>query len=113
MHELSIVMSIVRIAEQQVQQAGAQVVEEIELDIGELAGIEPSALDFAWEAAVRETVLAKARRTIHHIPGKARCAECEQEYRLNQYYDPCPYCQNPFHQILSGRELRVRALTVS
>ena len=112
MHELSIVLSIVEIAEQQVKKAGAQVVECIELEIGDLAGVEPSALDFAWKSAVRKTVLDGAERTIHHIAGKARCSECQREYPLENHYDPCPHCQNPFHQILSGRELRVRALTV-
>jgi hydrogenase nickel incorporation protein HypA/HybF len=113
MHELSIVMSIVDIAEQQVRQAGARRVDSIELEIGDLAGIEPAALDFAWEAAVRDTVLATARREINHIPGRARCAECGQTYRLEHHYDPCPHCGNMLHQLLSGRELRVKALTVS
>lgn len=60
MHELSIVLSIVDIAEQQVALNDAQSVEEIELEIGQLAGVEWDALDFAWEAATKHTVLEKA-----------------------------------------------------
>ena len=40
MHELSIVMSIIDIAEQQAKKANAVWVDEIELDIGELSGMQ-------------------------------------------------------------------------
>ena len=113
MHELSIVQSIVDIAETQVRQAGARQVDCIELDIGQLAGVEWSALDFAWEVAVRHTVLQGAERVVRRIPGKAKCLECQKVFNLSALYDACPDCNAHFHQILSGRELRVSALTVS
>ncbi len=113
MHELSIVQSIVEIAEEQVRQAGARQVDSIELDIGQLAGIEWSSLDFAWEAAVRHTVLQNADRLVRRVPGKAKCLECQKEFNIGALYDACPHCQAHFHQILSGQELRVCALTVS
>lgn len=47
MHELSIVMSILDIAQKQANMAQAKVVEEIELEIGELSGIEKMSFDFA------------------------------------------------------------------
>lgn len=113
MHELSIVMSIVDLAEKQVQQAGASQVESIELEIGELAGIEMQALDFAWSSAVRHTVLENAERIILSVNGKARCLECEREYEMHTLYEQCPRCQSFFSDILQGKELRVKALTVS
>ena len=48
MHELSIAMGIVRIAENEIAKVNAQKVEQIELEIGTLAGIEIDALDFVW-----------------------------------------------------------------
>lgn len=113
MHELSIVQGIVEIAQEQVQKAGAQWVDRIELDIGQLAGIEWSALDFAWEVAVKHTVLEKAERVIRRIPGQARCLECGRTFAISALYDACPVCQTYWNEILSGQELRVCALTVS
>ena len=113
MHELSIVQSIVEIAETQVRQAGARQVDSIELDIGQLAGVEWSALEFAWEIAVRHTVLQHAGLVVRRIPGRAKCLECQKEFNISALYDACPYCQAHFYQILSGQELRVCALTVS
>ena len=67
MHELSIVLSIVDIADEQVRKTGARQVEQIDLDIGALSGVELDALDFAWDAGVKDTVLEKAQRNINRI----------------------------------------------
>ena len=112
MHELSIVKSIVQIAEDQVRRAGARSVEKIELEIGHLAGVEWQALDFVWELGVKESVLEGSERAIDRIPGKARCLECGQEFAIKVLFDACPQCQSHFNEILKGKELRVKALTV-
>lgn len=113
MHEFSIALNIVEIVEQEVRKNNAHSVEQIELDIGKLSGIEPSALEFAWEQAVLNTVLAKAERKINYINGRAVCQECGAEFELDQIYDPCPVCNSFLKDILGGRELRVKSLTVS
>ncbi len=113
MHELSIIASIVEIAEAEVEKAGAQRVESIELEIGELAGIEFSALDFAWEVGVSQSVLEGAERHIHRIGGEARCSECENIFDMQALYDPCPKCGSYFSEIIKGKELSVKALTVT
>lgn len=113
MHELSIVMSIVGIAEQQARAAGAGCIEEIELEIGELSGVEMQALDFAWKEGVRQTLLEHATRTIIRIKGQANCLDCGTDFPIQHYYDACPVCGGHFIRIKSGQELRVKALVVN
>lgn len=112
MHELSVVMGILKIAETETLKAGAASVECIELEIGSLAGIEQQALDFAWEGAIKNTVLENAVRRIDHIPAKAQCMECDEVFPLENVYDPCPNCQTYLKGIIQGKELRVKALQV-
>ncbi len=112
MHELSIVMGIVDIAAEQVRRAGAAQVERIDLDIGELAGVEFDALDFAWRAGVRHTVLDRAERHINRIPGRGRCMDCDTEFDLPELYHPCPNCGGFLAEVIRGKELRVKSLTV-
>ncbi|MCF8237636.1 MAG: hydrogenase maturation nickel metallochaperone HypA [Saprospiraceae bacterium] len=112
MHELSIAMSIVDIAREAVEKAGAQAVEHIELEIGQLAGIELQALEFAWSEAVRGSVLAHATKSINHISGEARCMECNTAFPIQAAYDRCPSCTSLFIEVVHGKELRVHALTV-
>lgn len=112
MHELSIAMGIVKIARNELKKAKASKITRIELEIGDLAGIEFEALDFVWPMAVRATVLEKAERRVHKVQGKAKCLECESEFTITQVYDPCPLCNSYLKGITQGKELRVLALEV-
>ncbi len=112
MHELSIAMSIVDIAREAVEKAGAREVEHIELEIGQLAGIELLALDFAWSEAVKDSVLSRATKAINHVPGEARCMECNTQFPIQALHEFCPFCSSPFTEVVHGKELRVHALTV-
>ncbi len=112
MHEFSIAMSIVDIAEKEVKKHQAKGVEIIELDIGKLSGIEPMALDFAWDQAIIRTVLEKAERKTNYIKARVRCQECGTEFEIDQVYEECPNCQSFFKDFLSGKELRVKSLTL-
>lgn len=113
MHELSIVMSIVDIAAKQLEKADASEIEEIELEIGALSGVEVNALDFAWSQAVKQTPLEKAMRKINFIEGKGKCLDCGIEFALHNLYDACPVCNGHLIDILKGKELRVKSLIVN
>lgn len=112
MHELSIALGIVKIAEDESRKANAKAVKSIELEIGTMAGIEMVSLDFAWPVAVKDTVLENAKREIDLIPAKAKCLECQTEYDLEHTFDVCPSCNSYFKDIYQGKELRVKALEI-
>lgn len=113
MHELSIVMSILDIASEQVKNHQATRVESIELEIGHLAGIEWEALNFAWDAAIRNTVLENSVREVHRIEGKARCLECGAVFQAPALYTSCPDCGSVFSELLQGKELRIKSLVLA
>lgn len=113
MHELSIVMSIVETATEQVRENNANSVENISLVIGKLAGVDSRALDFAWDVAVKDTVLQSALRNIISIQGRARCFNCDNEFDISQIFDPCPTCGDHLIQILQGKELQIKSMTLN
>ena len=113
MHELSIALGIVDIAEKETKKAGAAKVDLIELEIGALSGVELDALDFVWPNAVKDTVLENAKREIDYIKAVAYCMECELEFPIEHIYDNCPKCNGYLKDIIKGKELRVKALEVS
>ena len=113
MHELSIVMSIVDLAEQTAKKNDANSIERIDLEIGKLAGIQMDALHFAWDSGVRESVLENAERVIHTIPGKGICEDCGIQFEMENIYDECPKCGSYFNKIISGKELRVKSLIIN
>ncbi|HEY8782242.1 MAG TPA: hydrogenase maturation nickel metallochaperone HypA [Mucilaginibacter sp.] len=113
MHELSIVMSIIKIAEEQAKAAKATVIDEIELDIGTMSGIETESLEFAWNQAVKQTMLQNAVKKINRINALAKCLDCNTEFTIENYYDACPVCGEHLLDIIQGKELRVKSLLVS
>ncbi len=110
MHEMSIALSIVKIAEKEAKRAQVSEFAAIDLEIGTLAGIEFDALDFVWVAAVQKTVLERAEKRIRKIPAKARCGDCDKVYPLDFIHDNCPDCGSFLKTILQGKELRVKSL---
>lgn len=110
MHEMSIVMGIIKIAESEAEKAQVDQFSAIDLEIGTLAGIEFDALDFVWEVAVQKTVLEKAKRRVHKIHAKAKCSDCKTEYPIKFIHDNCPKCGSFLKIILQGKELRVKSL---
>lgn len=112
MHELSIAMSIIEIAEENAKRENAAVITEIELDIGTQSGVVLDALDFAMQSAVQGTMLEKARVKINSIAARASCTKCQHEFYVEDIFTPCPECGNPFCEIIQGRELRVKSLKV-
>ncbi len=112
MHELSIVLSILDIVEEKVREHQACAVESIELEIGQLAGIEWEAMDFAWDAAVRGTVLENSSREIRKVEGRARCQECGEVFPCPVLFSPCPTCGSVFSDLLQGKELRIKSIVL-
>jgi hydrogenase nickel incorporation protein HypA/HybF len=42
----------------------------------------------------------------------AICQNCGNEFEIENLYDECPSCQSFIKELKSGRELRVKSLTV-
>jgi hydrogenase nickel incorporation protein HypA/HybF len=112
MHEMSIALGIVDIATEACHKRHKKVVMEIGLEIGNLAGVEMSSLEFIWPLAVEGTVLEHAKRVIKRTQGLAKCMDCGHQYEIEKHFDNCPLCKSYIKQILCGKELRVNYLEI-
>lgn len=112
MHEFSIAMSIIEIAENEAKKSSAASITEIILDIGTQAGIEFYALDTAMEMAVKNTMLENAEIKINKIQAKARCTECNTQFDIENIFDPCPNCKSIYHELICGKEMLIKSLVV-
>ncbi len=112
MHELSIAMGIVEIAEKEAKKAQVKELSAIELEIGTLSGVEVDALDFAWPMAIAGSVLEHAEKRINIVNAKARCMDCEHIFDIENLFDPCPKCGSYIKDVFQGKEMRVKSLEV-
>jgi len=112
MHELSLAQSIVELAEQEARNHHATSIEELELEIGALAGIDNDALDFALESAIKGSLLEDARIVRQIIEGEGRCCDCENLFLVENLLSPCPVCSSYAVKIVKGKELRIKSIVV-
>jgi hydrogenase nickel incorporation protein HypA/HybF len=110
MHELSIAKSIVKIAEAEAIKANTDKILRIELEIGNLAGIEIEALNFVWSSAVKGTLLENTIKTITTVVGRAACKDCKHCFSLEQLYDTCPKCGSYNKDLTAGKDLKIKSL---
>ena len=108
MHELSVAQAVVRTL---IDAVGDAEVESVELSVGALSGVVPTALEFCWDVATAGTSLAGSSLLITGVPGKVYCEACgdvvEPETGLL-----CPRCGRPSPDLRSGRDLCVDAARV-
>jgi len=111
MHELSIAMSIVEMAEEESDQRGGARVSAVHLKLGALAGVVKAALLSSYEMASEGTVLQGSRLMIEELPVVAHCPKCLAPRTLDSpQWFICPVCKSPVSEIVQGRELQVFAL---
>ena len=76
MHELGIVMEIVRVVDEFAKEQNITEVETIVLQIGELSGVVPEYIRECFPAAIDGTFMEETALEIELIPGNARCQSC-------------------------------------
>jgi hydrogenase nickel incorporation protein HypA/HybF len=109
MHELSLIQGVVEICE---QHSDGRRVLEVTLEIGALSGVVPEALEFCFEAAVKDTLLEGAKLTINRVSATGFCTVCGVISTMETYFDSCPCCGALSLDLRSGDEMRVKDLEV-
>jgi len=114
MHELSIAMSIVEMAQEELQRQGSVQVHAVHLRLGFLSGVVKQALLSSYEMACLGTPLEGSQLLIEEVPVEIFCPKCELPRAVNSiqwFY--CPECGSPSPTVLRGKELEVVALEVT
>jgi hydrogenase nickel incorporation protein HypA/HybF len=113
-HELSIALSILDVAEEEVERRGNVQVEAIYVRLGPLSGVVKEALLSAYELAREQTPFASSRLVIEDVPIVIFCKGCGTERPVHSVQEMrCTYCDGPADQIIQGRELQLSALELA
>jgi len=110
MHELSIAMSIVALAQEEAEQRGVRI-NAVHLKLGALSGVVKESLLFSYEMACDDTPLKGSRLIIEEVPVVVFCTNCQEERVLRSIQlFCCEVCGTPTAQVVRGKELEVVAL---
>lgn len=107
MHELAIADSIVRIAS---EHAGERRVTKVELRVGHLRQVVPSALEFSFQLVAEGTPVEGAELAIEDVAATAACRACGREATLDPFPLACSLCGSSDVEVTAGEELLVESL---
>jgi len=108
-HELSIASALADIA---LRHADGRRVTAVEVSVGRLRQVVPSALEFAFELVAKDTPLEGARLELRDVPAAGRCRGCGAESRLDGFPFACTACGELDIEVTAGDELTVDAIEV-
>ena len=104
MHELSVAEAILAVAR---AHAGDRRLVAVEVEVGHLRQVVPSALEFAFELLAPGVALE-----LTEVPAAGRCRDCGAESELRVFPLTCGACESANVEIVRGDELRVQSVVV-
>jgi hydrogenase nickel incorporation protein HypA/HybF len=108
-HELAIAESVLQIA---TQNACGRRVCKVELKVGYLRQVVPSALEFGFGLLAEGTPCEGAELEIEVVPAAGCCVACGGYSEFESFPLCCAHCGSPEIEVTAGQELLVDSLEV-
>jgi hydrogenase nickel incorporation protein HypA/HybF len=114
MHELSLAINLVEIAEAAVKRHSVARVEAVHLRLGIFSGVVADSLLFAYDIATEGTLLAGSSLIVEEVPLVIYCPQCQLERELDNLQSLlCPVCGTASNEIRRGKEIEIAYLEVA
>lgn len=110
MHELGVVIEVVKAVEEFARENGVTKIDTLVLQIGELSSMVPKYIADCFPAAVDGTFMSGTRLEIEIIPGNARCVTCGKVFNVLACRNACPGCGPGRSELLSGKEFTIKEI---
>jgi hydrogenase nickel incorporation protein HypA/HybF len=111
MHELGVIIEIVKQVEQIAAENEVNKIESLVLQIGELSSMVPQYMKKLYPAAIEGTILEDSTLEIEVIPANGLCKDCSKVFNLIIEKGTCPYCQSKNFELLSGKEFMIKEIS--
>jgi len=112
MHELSIALNILEMAQAEAERRSVKV-NAVHLKLGALSGVVKESLLFSYDVASADTVLKGSRLVIEEVPVAVFCSKCQAQRPVDSVQRLCcTECGTPTSEIVQGKELELVVLEV-
>ena len=116
MHELSIILEIIKTIEKELVNMGENAdetrVTEISIQIGEMSSVLPKYIIEYFPDSVKGTILEHAKLVVENIPAATRCTVCGAEFGFSENDGVCPGCGSRDLRLISGREFFIKEIVL-
>lgn len=110
MHELGVVIEVVKTVESFAKENGLTKIDTIVLQIGELSSMIPRYIEACYPAAVDNTLLQDTKLKIEILPGNAICRGCNKVFNFIENRGKCPKCEGKDIDLLGGKEFMIKEI---
>jgi hydrogenase nickel incorporation protein HypA/HybF len=110
MHELGVIVEVVKQVEQVKLENNLTEVDTIVLAIGQLSAMIPKYVEEVFPVAIDNTSLKDTKLKIEILPAIAKCNDCSKEFNLVESKGQCPLCDSKSYELISGREFIIKEI---
>ncbi len=112
-HELSIAMSLLDVVTEMLIRENAARASRVTVEVGELSGVVPEALQTAFITATQNSDLAGCTLIIRPVPVTVWCDRCQSERPAHATNDlACTACSQLSATVIRGKELDIVEIAV-
>lgn len=113
MHEASLIASLLRQVDELAVQNGGGRVDQVRIEVGPLAGVEPLLVREAFERLRVGTSATEAELVIDAVGLNCRCRRCRRDYVTDALRFDCPICGCGDVDVLSGDRVVLHSFTLA
>lgn len=113
MHEVGVMQQALDMAVDNARRSGGEKIHRMTLRIGDLSGVVPDSLSFAFEIITQGTMAEGAELAVERVPALCYCPVCERMYEPPIPLLDCPTCSQPSADIRQGREIDLTSVEIS
>lgn len=113
MHELGIVMHVIKQVEGVALEHNVNKVVKLTLEVGEVSSIVPALFTDCFEWAKKKTkYLQEAELDLIVLEGISYCRDCKRTYKTTAYAKQCPHCGSYHTYLVTGNEMNIKDMEV-
>ena len=113
MHELGIVVHVIKQVEELAKKNNVKEVKELTLEVGEVSGVVKQYFVEAFEWSKKKTEYMKdCKLNYVVIQVITYCENCQKTYSTTQYGKTCPFCGSGNTYLVVGRDVAIKDIKV-
>lgn len=113
MHELSIMMEVIRIVEEMAEKNDLKHIDSIVFEIGEVSSVIPRYMDEYFPMVIDDKpIFWDTKLKFINIEARAVCNDCGKAFAVIKNEGYCPNCRSREYTLFSGADFCIREIVV-
>ncbi len=113
MHELGIVMHVIKQVEEVAAQNDVKKVLKLKLEVGEVSSVVPELFTDCFEWAKKKTkYMQETELELIVLQALSYCNDCKETYKTTEYAKQCPHCGSYDTYLVTGNEINIKDIEV-